>query len=280
MEIKELKVFLKLITKPNYRGKISKIQLGKDTKAAEREKICRNLYSSGYVDLTENIIKIRITDEGKILFKIDSKDLPVTPEENKVIQAFSQKKDVIKSSDIKIKPAAKRDDIINKLIDRGFIEAAEVKLDEVWLIEAGKHFLATECSFSGGGILTFSKKMFADYLDFIRNYYTKLPQPEVIQNGKTSVTTTKPTDEEILQTIIDLDTKLATDNYLPLFNLRNSLQPPLTRKELDEALYRLQNDDKIEFSKLAEVTAYSKKEIDAGIPQPVGGSWFFIIVNE
>ena len=83
-----------------------------------------------------------------------------------------------------------------------------------------------------------------------------------------------------LEKIIDLDTKLATDNYLPIFHLRNCLQPPLNREELDKALYRLQNDDKIELSKLADGTHYSKEQIDAGIPQPVGGSWFFIIVND
>ena len=278
MEVIELKFFLKLITKPNYRAKIGEIKPNKDTSSAERDKICRSLYRSNYLDLTEKITKIRITDEGKILLKVDSTKLPVTSEENKAIKAFS-KTDTITPGKIKnIKPD-RREEIINNLIDKGFIEAAEIKIESVWLTEEGKKFLATESSLSGGGNITFSKKMLADYLGFIRNYYSHSPQDRARQNGQNS-TTNKPKDEEILKTIIDLDAKLATDNYLPIFHLRNCLQPPLTREELDKALYRLQNDDKIELSSLAEVTAYSREEINAGIPQQVGGSLFFIIVNQ
>ncbi len=282
MENKELKVLLKLITKPNYRSKIGELKPNKSTSAADLDKICRSFHASNYVDLTEKITKIRITDEGKILLKVDSKDLPINPEENKAIKAFSPKKDVVKSSDVNIKPAAKRDEVIKILIDKGFVEAAEIQLLEVWLTEKGKQFLATELKLGGGGNITFSKKMFADYLDFIRNYYAKSsPQTEVIENGKKPVhIKDKPTDEEILKTIIDLDTKLKTDNYLPIFHLRNCFQPPLTREELDNALYRLEEEEKIQLNKLSEVTAYNKEEINAGIPQPAGGSLFFIRVNE
>ena len=279
MEVIELKFLLKLITEPNYRSKISKIKPNDKTRAAKRDEICKSLYRNNYVDLTEKITKIRITDEGKILLKVDSTDLPVTPEENKAIKAFSKTDTITPGKINKIKPD-RREEIINNLIDKGFIEAAEIKIESVWLTEEGKKFLATESSLSGGGNITFSKKMFADYLGFIRNYYSHSPQDRAIQNVQNSTTTNKPKDEEILQTIIDLDTKLATDNYLPIFHLRNDLQPPLTREELDKALYRLQNDDKIELSSLAEVTAYSREEINAGIPQQVGGSLFFIIVNE
>jgi len=280
MENKELKVLLKLITKPNYRSKIGELKPNKSTSAADRDEICRSFHASNYVDLTEKITKIRITDEGKILLKVDSKDLPINPEENKVIQAFA-KKDILTPGKTNTKPN-RRDEIIQNLIDKGFIEAAEIKIVEVWLTEKGKQFLATELKLGGGGNITFSKKMFADYLDFIRNYYAKSsPQPEVIENGKKTVLIKeKPTDEEILKTIIDLDTKLKTDNYLPIFHLRNCFQPPLTREELNEALYRLEGEEKIQLNKLSEVTAYNKEEINAGIPQPAGGSLFFIRVNE
>ena len=280
MEIKELKLLLKLIGKSDYRSKISEIKIDKSTKAPERNRICSRLKENNYVDFTEEIKKLRITDAGKILLTEDSSNLPISPEEYKAIKAFA-KKEVLSPGQTNTKPD-KRDAIISSLIDKGFIEAIEISITEVWVIEEGQKFLATEYEPNGGGNITLSKKMFADYLAFIRNYYAKSAPAQISTNGKAPATTIteKPTDEEILNAIVDLDSKLATDNYLPIFHLRNQLQPPLSREELDNALYRLQNDDKIELSKLAEVTLYTREQIDAGIPQLAGGSWFFIMVND
>ena len=80
--------------------------------------------------------------------------------------------------------------------------------------------------------------------------------------------------------IQNLDRELATDNYLPIFYLRQKLQPPLSREEVDQALYRLQRNDKIELSSLQEAIAYTPEQIEAGIPQDIGGPLFFIIVTE
>ncbi len=82
-------------------------------------------------------------------------------------------------------------------------------------------------------------------------------------------------DNVIFQAIANLDESHKTDNYLPIFYLRNQF-PSLSRKKLDQALYRLQAADKIDFSTLAEVEAYTREEIDAGIPQVVGGRLFYI----
>ena len=86
-----------------------------------------------------------------------------------------------------------------------------------------------------------------------------------------------PSDEEILEIIRGLDRQFRTDNYLPIFHLRERLQPPLSREELDRALYRLERNDLIELSALQEVRAYTPEQIDAGIPQNVGGHLFFIM---
>jgi hypothetical protein len=86
-------------------------------------------------------------------------------------------------------------------------------------------------------------------------------------------------DEEILQLIEKLDRELGTDNYLPIFHLREKLQPPFSRDELDKALYRLQASDRIDLSSLLDPAPYTPEQIDAGILQKVGGSLFFITVN-
>jgi hypothetical protein len=53
----------------------------------------------------------------------------------------------------------------------------------------------------------------------------------------------------------------------------------MSREQLDRALYRLQKDNKIELSTLQEVSAYTPEQIKSGIPQNIGGSLFFIVVN-
>ncbi|MEL6321843.1 MAG: hypothetical protein AAFQ57_14530, partial [Cyanobacteria bacterium J06626_14] len=59
-----------------------------------------------------------------------------------------------------------------------------------------------------------------------------------------------------------------------------SLQPPLTRDELDQALYRLQRNDMIELSSLQESAAYSSEQVDSGLKQDIGGPLFFITFLE
>jgi hypothetical protein len=88
-----------------------------------------------------------------------------------------------------------------------------------------------------------------------------------------------PTDDEVLETIKALDEEHMTENYLPIYLYRAAL-PQLTRKEQDEALYRLEADDRIELSALQEVRVYTDEQIKAGIPQDVGGRLFFIVVED
>lgn len=88
-----------------------------------------------------------------------------------------------------------------------------------------------------------------------------------------------PTDDEILETIKALDSEHMTTNYLPIYLYRAAL-PQLTRKQQDEALYRLEAENCIELSTLQEGYAYTKDQIKSGIPQNIGGHLFFIIVTE
>ncbi|MDJ0633099.1 MAG: hypothetical protein QNJ34_07905 [Xenococcaceae cyanobacterium MO_188.B29] len=85
-------------------------------------------------------------------------------------------------------------------------------------------------------------------------------------------------DEQVLQTILDLDLQLNTNNYLPIFYLREKLQPFLSREELDLTLYRLQRQDKLELSSIVESSKYTHEQLKAGIPQNIGGCLFFLIV--
>lgn len=95
---------------------------------------------------------------------------------------------------------------------------------------------------------------------------------------------TNPVFEEVLESpAIRLARKFqeykGTENYTNLHVMRNAL-PDLSREEFDEAFYELIRNDVIEPSTLAEVKAYTPEQMEAGIPQPVGGSLFFGIIND
>ena len=273
MKTDELKFLLKLLGCPDYRAAISEIKPNSKTPAPKRDRICRDLGDDReWVACTEEVTKIKIVPPGKALLKLDSASLPITSQELKILQACE--KGTIPSSQTRVTPAKTRQEIIEKLIERGLIEAAETKLKEVWLTERGKEYLAKEYDPRGAGNISLTKNMLADYLQFLRTHLSSYQT-----SFETKASTHKPSDKEVLQAIINLDRGLGTDNYLPIFHLRQKLQPPLSREELDRKLYSLQRNDKIELSALQEAIAYTPEQIDAGIPQDIGGRLFFIIVN-
>ena len=269
MEVIELKFLLKLVGKESYRAPITELKPNSGTRASQRDKICRDLWKQEYINCTEDTTKIRLTFPGKALLKLKANDLPLTKEELKILKAC--RKGTITPGKTNVKPPEKRQKLINNLIERGLIEAAAKKFKDVWLTEKGKNFLVKEYVPKGSNSVL-SLDYLNNYLRFLRNCLSLSGSP--MQSNGNGVYVK---DEEILQAIQDLDRKLETNNYLPIFHLRNQL--PLSRHKLDQALFRLQEQDKIELSTLADVSAYSSDEINAGISQPTGGSLFFVIVN-
>lgn len=280
MEVKELKFLLKLIGRENYQGKISELKPNSKTKVSETEKICRTLCDRELVTCSETITKIKIHSAGKALLKVDTDNLAISDDELKILKACAT--EPITPGKTKVTPAKKREELINKLVERGLITATATKIERVLLTERGKKTLLEEYKPQGTNSVL-SLDLLHNYVRFLRKNLCSgsFQSPITVNkefnnnggNGK------KPADEKILRTIIDLDKELGTNNYLPIFHLRHKLQPPLSRKELDEALYRLQRQDKLELSSLVEAFHYTKEQIEAGIPQDVGGSLFFLMVN-
>ena len=280
MEVKELKFLLKLVGRENYQGKISELKPNSKTKVSETEKICRTLCDRELVTCSESITKIKIHSAGKALLKVDTDNLAISNDELKILKACASV--AITPGKTKVTPANKREELINKLVERGLITATATKIERVLLTERGKKTLLEEYKPQGTNSVL-SLDLLHNYVRFLRKNLCSgsFQSPIVVNqefknngsNGK------KLADEKILRTIIDLDKELGTNNYLPIFHLRHKLQPPLSRKELDEALYRLQRQDKLELSSLVEAVHYTKEQIEAGIPQDVGGSLFFLMVN-
>ena len=294
MEVRELKFLLKLAGLSEYKGKISELKPTSSTKIADTEKICRRLGDRALVDYQERVTKFKLSSVGKALLKLNVEQLPLTTAELTVLQACS--KETIAPQQTKVTPAKIRNKIIKSLIERGLITAVTTQIRQVWLTDKGKKHLLTEYTPQGTNpVLS---------LDLLHNYLCLFRQNNCLATANELISVYNPSklvkqelynqktnssgnydknklvsDERVLQTIRDLDRQLNTNNYLPIFYLREKLQPLLSREELDLVLYRLQRKNKLELSSIVESSKYTREQLQAGISQNVGGCLFFLIVS-
>ncbi|MBE9041826.1 hypothetical protein IQ235_13655 [Oscillatoriales cyanobacterium LEGE 11467] len=286
METIQVKFILKLLGFSNYRASISdsKLKPNSKTSVSKCKDICRKLCDRSWVARSEDITKFKILPPGKSLLKVDLSNLPITQIELEVLKASAKK--TTTPGQIKKVPADRRQETIRDLIDRGLLAAVETKIKEVWLTERGKVYLRDEFN-PTGNTLSFSGKMLDNYIQFLRQSLAgeaRMPQTRsttqttAVQPPNTD--TSRPlSDEDILETIRNLDRELGTDNYLPIFHLREKLAM-VSRDELDKALYRLQRNDRLEMSSLTDSSPYTQAQIGAGIPQNMGGPLFFLIDSD
>ncbi len=116
------------------------------------------------------------------------------------------------------------------------------------------------------------------HLEALKNPPTDKPTDKST-DMPTDISPRLPSDEDILQLISQLDRELGTENYLPIFHLREKLKDLFSREELDQALYRLQANQQIQLKSLEEVIHYSPEYFAAAIPQEKAWSLFFIVRN-
>ncbi|MBV6621689.1 MAG: transcription factor RcaD [Rivularia sp. (in: Bacteria)] len=284
MDTNELKFLLKLLGCENYRstlsGNVFKSFKGKNT-------ICQNLGDREIIDFSREVASVRILPPGQALLKLDAVEVPIEEKELRILENVAKVSGKIAPSKIKSSlKAAQKEEILRSLSNRGLIEA-EIKLKkkkaEVWLTQRGIEFLRDDFSPKKGTNPTISLDLLNNYLRFLRKSLKSQSQQatvtEPISNTQPVAQKSKTiSDEEILQIIQKLDRELGTKDYLPIFHLREQLQPSMSRHELDQILFKLQADDKIELSTLQEASAYTPEQIESGIKQNVGGPLFFISV--
>lgn len=287
MDTNELKFLLKLLGCENYRsslsGNIFKSFKGKNS-------ICQNLGDREIVDYSREVAGVKILPPGQALLELDAAEIPITDKELKVLENVSKASGKIAPSKIKSSlKAAQKEEILKNLGSRGLIET-EIKLKktkaEVWLTERGIEFLRDDFSPKKGTNPTISLDLLNNYLRFLRKSLKGKSEEAIVaapvitsEQEQVNEKSNSLTDEDILQIIQKLDKELGTKDYLPIFYLREKLQPPLSRDELDQVLFQLQADDKIELSTLQEANAYTSEQIESGIEQNVGGPLFFISVE-
>jgi hypothetical protein len=275
LEPLELKFLLRLLEhSPDYRTRFSNVKPESKTPSAERKRICEGLCSKGLVEYTEEIQRYRIEPYGKTFVKADHSNLPISVSADELALLKAALSKSATPGQTKQIPTSDRQRLLHKLKEREFISITKSQIGTVWLTPQGIQYLLHDClPESTRAKMTFT--MVGHYLNFLRK---SLDSPADVQAKP--VNTTSLSAETILNTIRQLDQQLNTDNFLPIFHLREKLQPRLSREDLDRLLYELQGRDLIEFSTLQDVSNYSETEAAAGIPQTIGGALFYISVTE
>jgi hypothetical protein len=291
----ELKFLLILLGCANYRSPLSASRF---KRFKNKKKICQDLRDRELVDFSREIATVKILPAGSALLKLDPAQLPISSTELKVLEKIASAASKITPAEIKELKSLKADEkqaILNSLSDRGLIEAeTQIKKTkaEVWLTQRGIEYLRDDYTPKGSAQIQLD--LLNNYLRFLRKSLRtesaqgveeRLIEPESHLNSAQGVEERliEPeghlNDDEVLQIIRKLDQEHRTENYLPIFYLRDRVKPQLSREQLDQVLYRLQRHNKIELSSLQEAIAYTPEQIDAGIPQEIGGPLFFISVN-
>ncbi len=281
MQASELKFLLKLLGHPNYRASITQLNPNEQTKAPERNRICCTLSDRGWVTHSREVKKFKVSPAGKNLLKQDMNQFPLTKQHLQVLEACKDKS--IVPSDVRKMAATERQSVIQDLEAKGLIQVEKVDIKEVWLTNQGQEYLRNQYN-PGKSSATISLNLLNNYLKFIRKTINPVNEPQgghiPIATEQISGLNKKLDDEEILDLIKKLDHEFGTENYLPIFRLRERLQLSLSRDEVDQALYRLGRQNKINLSSLVEAIHYMPEQIQAGISQPSGGPLFFIEVNQ
>lgn len=249
MELDSIRFLLKL---DNLNAQRSKLATSfKEFKTTQRDRICLELASYGLIEFSSDVDTLTITPAGTELLKLDLSAQPLSPQEIKLITVVAKKPNC-KPSSISFSlhgqkiSAAERNQIVDKMIDQGFLNATYVpkkKGAEVWLTPKGREGLQQLAKF--------------------------------LTDWSSSSSNSVPTVDQVFQTITAFRNQTEIPNYLPLYALREHY-PNLEREQLDQMLYSLAQAGQIELIALSENHRYNLQQIQAGIPQPTGGPLFFI----
>lgn len=249
-QLDELKFLLKLQECRNYRAYLTN-SCFKSFRA--KDKICQSLANEGLVDFTREIVAVKLTPAGQALLKVSDSTLPISETELKLLKKIASAKKIAPSQLRTSLTATERDIILQTFLNQGLI-TADTRLKrqkaEVWLTAQGQTCLAE-----------------------------LLNQFQILRQSPVTITLShRPTNAEVLETIQSLDHEVGSNNYLPIFYLRQKFQPPLLRDELDEILYQLQRDDKIELRGIVHTQDYTTDQLSAAIQTRSGSPLFFIKV--
>jgi hypothetical protein len=262
----ELKFLLTLLSCSNYSSPLGATGFKSFT---GKPQLCKELGDRGWIEYSKEITWVKLLPAGKSLLDLDTTSLPIEAEALRMLKHLVAKPaGKVKLQQITLGKLtnAQKQAILSPLADRGFVELEwqmQRLKGSVRLTAQGLDYLREDYHPKGTAVVSLT--LLGHYVAFLRK-------------SATVETPLKLDDEGILDQIKTLDAELGTENYLPIYALRQKLG--MGREDFDKALYRLQKSDRIDLSSLQETEGYTADEIEAGIPQPIGGPLFFIGLTE
>ncbi|MEL6605684.1 MAG: hypothetical protein AAFP20_20935 [Cyanobacteria bacterium J06614_10] len=297
----ELKFLLRLLGCDGYRGAIATLSPSGKTSAAQRDRICRTLGEKRLVAYDERVARFTITPQGRTLLALENKNLLVTPDERRVLTTCKGSTTPGQLSKI---TGAARQSILTSLAARGLIKISKTTIKDVWLTADGKSFLL--CDYSpAGSYPVATATMLGHYAQFFRRElgtsadctdntarlsYDERNQADCEQGSDrnslpaipSTMPTAKPDRRAVVQCIQQLDETLGTGNRLPIFYLREKLQPWLPSDELDDMLRALHRNNRLKLSALSEKSqdalGYTPQQQADGMLQDDSNRWFFVSI--
>lgn len=196
----ELKFLLRLLPYSSYRTVISQITLNSQTKAIERDRICRRLSQRRWVGFNEEVKRFGLTPAGRTLLHLDAVNLLVTPDERLILRGCAQ--GLVTPGKITAKvPASSRQRLLQGLQQRGLVKIHNTQIKEVWLTDLGQQFLLKDFV-PVGAAPVLSLSLLGNYLQFMRQHRAALPSP--LPNSALALEVSE-------ETVTDIPTGIATD---------------------------------------------------------------------
>ncbi|MEL6249168.1 MAG: hypothetical protein AAFR15_14295 [Cyanobacteria bacterium J06627_15] len=275
----ERKFLDELWAQPGYRAEIETIRPNPKTSATDRDRICQQLYDRELVDYTYDVTQFAIAPSGRLLLNLQTTSLPLTPMELWTLRACRSHSISPARLPAKV-PVQDRQRVIRQLASRRLLTLKKQRIQQVWLTLAGQR-LCQRARFSTDR-MPVSRPLMASQQPGNDIHPDKLDRSllNITEPGKIQPDDIQPDD--VLAWIHQLDEQVGTHNALPIFRLREWLQPPLTRSQVDQHLQTLQHQGRVELTALQDVSLYSDRQLAEGMQiesERLGypGLWMFFV---
>ncbi len=276
MSLFDVKLLLRLIAFAEYCAKITAKQLKPADKspAAEVRRSAQKLNREGLLELSNKITHIEITEAGKAARQAET--IPLPKEEKAVLAAchkgpISGNKKEVKA----LGPDA--NDRLRRMASQGLLKLTEA-IDQVWLSPSGSRFLLSELGSEHIGKSQIPAALLGNYANFIRDFFTSSSgQPAKSLTSPPAANAAEPSFDldQLLKIIQNLRYAQGEDELVPLFKIREEVAHRASREVIDKMLYSLEQGEYIELVTAQEMGQYTDAEINAGIPQEIGGPIFY-----
>lgn len=136
LETIELKFLLKLLKTEGHRAPISVLKPNSRTSAAKCDRICQNLAEQGLIEYDSEISRFTLAPPGRVLLRLQTTSLPVTPDELKLLRACRGSMTLARLGNSV--PEGSRQSLVQALVKRRILKVVKRQITEVRLTAKGK----------------------------------------------------------------------------------------------------------------------------------------------